>query len=59
MHRLSKAHLNNKKKIKVYLFTKKDMNKFLINKTNDWDKIDKLQIYNYIELFYKKFCTQR
>ena len=55
-HRLTKAYLSNKKKIKAYVFSKKEMNKFLINKTKDWNKIDKLQIFDFIKLFYKKFC---
>lgn len=31
------------------------MNKFLINNSGDWNKVDNLQIYDYIELFYNRF----
>jgi len=31
------------------------MKKFLINKNKDWNKVDKMQLYEYIELFIKKF----
>ena len=56
VHRLTKAYLTNRKKLKAYVFTKKEMNKFLINKTGDWDKIDKLETFDFIKLFYKRFC---
>ena len=55
MHRLSKAYLSKQKKIKAYLFTKKDMNKFLINKTNNWKKVSKIEIYDFIKLFHERF----
>lgn len=56
IHRLTKAYLNDKKKIKAYVFSKKEMNKFLINKKGDCEKVDKLNIYDFIKLFYDKFC---
>jgi len=56
VHRLSKAYLDNKKKIKAYIFTKQEMDKFLIDKKLDWNKVDKLQIYDFIKLFYEQFC---
>jgi hypothetical protein len=31
------------------------MKNFLIDKNKDWNKVDKMEIYNYIELFIKKF----
>ena len=43
----------NKKSIKVYLFNDKLLKKFIINKSGDYDK--KLEINEYIELFYKNF----
>ena len=55
MHRLAKAFLQNKKNIKVYFFDKKLMKKFLINSKGNYEKIDKLQGYELIEIFYKKF----
>lgn len=60
VHRLCKAYLLSKKggpqKIKAYVFNTKEMNKFLINKNGDWDKVDKLGSHFYIELFHKRFC---
>lgn len=56
VHRLAKAYLSNKIKIKAYVFTKPEMNKFLIDKNKDWEKIDKIETYDYIQLFYKRFC---
>ena len=55
VHRLTKSCLLNKKTIKAYIFNKEIMKKFLINKNKDWDKIHKIQTYEYIELFIKKF----
>ena len=55
VHRLTKSCLLNKKTIKAYIFDKEIMKKFLINKNKDWDKIHKIQTYEYIELFIKKF----
>ena len=56
VHRLTNAYLTDRKKIKAYVFTKEIMNKFLINKTKNWDKVFKLQTHDYIILFYKRFC---
>lgn len=56
VHRLAKSYLNNKKKIKTYIFSNAEMNKFLISRTKDWNKINKLQTYDFIKLFYKRFC---
>ena len=56
VHRLSKAYLQNKKYIKAYIFDKKLMKKFLINSKGDWKKVDKLQMHDFIKLFYEKFC---
>jgi hypothetical protein len=44
----------NKKSIKAYIFDNELLNKFIINKTGNYDF--KLEINEYIELFYKKFC---
>jgi disulfide oxidoreductase YuzD len=56
VHRLTKAHLSHKEKIKAYVFTNKEMNKFIINRKLDWNKIDELQTYDFIKLFYDRFC---
>lgn len=53
VHRYIKSKLLNKKIIKVYLFDDKLLNKFIINKTGNYNT--KLEINEYIELFYKKF----
>jgi hypothetical protein len=53
VHRYIKSKLLNNKNIKVYLFDDKLLKKFIINKTGDYNI--KLEINEYIELFYKKF----
>jgi hypothetical protein len=59
VHRLTKAYLNKNKKIKVYKFMAKDMSKFLINNEKDFKKVDKLNLHDFIKLFYKRFCKQK
>jgi len=54
VHRLTKAHIENKKEINAYVFDKALFKKFLIDKNNTYDKVD-LKLYEYIELFYKRF----
>jgi len=54
VHRYIKSKLLNKKSIKEYIFDNELLNKFIINKTGNYDF--KLEINEYIELFYKKFC---
>ena len=53
VHRYIKSKLLNKKTIKAYIFDDKLLNKFIINKTGDYNT--KLEINEYIEFFYKKF----
>lgn len=53
VHRYIKSKLLNKKIIKIYLFNDKLLNKFIINKTKNYNT--KLEINEYIELFYKNF----
>ncbi len=53
VHRYIKSKLLGKKIIKVYLFDDKLLNKFIINKTGNYNT--KLEINEYIELFYKNF----
>ena len=55
IHRLSKAYSQNTKYIKTYVFDKEIMKKFLVNNNGDWEKVDNMEIYQYIELFHKKF----
>jgi len=55
IHRLTKSYLDNKKTIKAYIFPKDIMKKFLINKTGNWTKVNKIQIYDFITLFYTRF----
>ncbi len=61
-HRLGSALIHNKKSIKVYEFTTKQMKNFAIckfrNEEDYWKKYDNLNINDYIELFYKKFCIK-
>ena len=56
VHRLTKAYLEKKKIIKATVFTKDLLQKFKIAKYGDWSKVDKLQIHDYIQMFYEKFC---
>lgn len=56
VHRLSKAWLNHKKYIKAYEFDNDLMKKFLINKDGDWKKVDQMEIYNFIDLYFRRFC---
>ena len=56
VHRLTKAYLEKKKIIKATVFTKDLLQKFKIAKYGDWSKVDKLQIHDYIQMFYKKIC---
>lgn len=57
VHRLAKAYLCNKKKIRAFIFTDKQMDKFLIDKTGNWDKVEKLDICYFIKLFHERFCS--
>lgn len=52
-HRLAKAYLKGYKKIKIYNFDNKLLNKFYLG--NNFDKISNLKLYEYISLFYKRF----
>jgi len=53
VHRYIKSKLLNKKIIKVYIFDDKLLNKFIINKSGNYNV--KIEINEYIELFYKQF----
>ena len=58
MHRLTKAKLEGKKTLKAYVFTKNEMNKFLLRKDKNYDKVDEMAVYEYIQLFHKRFCIK-
>ena len=58
VHRLVKASLQKKTKIKAYVFSKEEMKKFLISRKKDWNKIDDLKIYDYITLFHERFSIK-
>ena len=57
-HRLTKAMLKKQKYKNAYVFSKQDMKLFLVDKARNWSKIDKIEIHQYIELFYKHFLAQ-
>lgn len=54
-HRIAKAYLNKEKTIKVYIFDEKLMKKFIIAKNGEWDKVDKMNVHNYIIEYIKNF----
>jgi hypothetical protein len=56
IHRLTKAYIQNIKTLDAYIFDKKLMNKFIIGRIGEWDKLDKMPIYQLISLYYKRFC---
>lgn len=56
VHRLTKAHLQKKKYIKAYIFEGDLLKKFLINNQRNWKYVDTLKVYDFIQLFHKKFC---
>jgi len=53
VHRYIKSKLLNKKTINSYIFDDKLLKKFIINNNGNYNV--KLEINEYIELFYKKF----
>ena len=53
VHRFIKAKRDNRKFIAVYEFDNRLLERFLINKTGDFEP--QLEIHDYIELFNKKF----
>lgn len=53
--RFAKAYINKEKTIRAYIFSNKLLGRFLIDKKGDWDAVDKMEIYDYIELFHKRF----
>jgi hypothetical protein len=56
-HRLSKAVMEAKKDIKVYIFDTALMNKFIINKDHDFVKVHQnTEMNELLELWTKRFC---
>jgi hypothetical protein len=55
IHRLTKAVLNKKEHINAYIFDDKLMSKFLVDDQGDWDKVDKMEEYQRIALFNRRF----
>ena len=56
VHRTIKAMLQGKKTIKAYQFPTKLMKKFLINSTGNWKEAIKIEPYELIDLFHKRFA---
>lgn len=57
LHRVAKAKLINRKHISAYIFNDKLMKKFIIfrNREGAFDKINKIEPYQYMEKFFKRF----
>ena len=53
VHRLTKAHLAEKKYIKCYEFSSALMKKFLLK--GNWKKVDRLSTFDLIKIFYERF----
>ena len=56
VHRITKAYISGKKKIKIYELTTAELKKFIIGKTNNWKKIDDIKRFEDIKMFYDRFC---
>lgn len=56
IHRLSKAYLEKIKFLKAYSFNENLMKKFIIAKKDQWDKVDKMEIYDLINIYVDRFC---
>jgi hypothetical protein len=55
VHRLTKSYLQKEKQIKAYIFDVYLFEKFLLDGTENWDKIDKINAFELIELFHQRF----
>ena len=56
MHRLSKVFLENRTHINAYVFDEKLMQKFIIGNKGEWDRVNKMQTYEFIDLYVRRFC---
>lgn len=59
VHRLTKAYLQHRKFIKAYIFTPDLMKKFKIAKYNEWAKVLEMEIYEFLDLYEKRFCLKK
>lgn len=57
-HRYTKAYLGHEKTIKACVFDKKLMQKFVLDKKGNCDKVDNMKAYKLIDLFYKRFLLE-
>lgn len=57
VHRMVKAHLENKKHVKAHVFDTALMKKFLIDKNEDWDKVENMETHELCTLFVMRFCS--
>jgi hypothetical protein len=55
MHRLAKLYLENGKYIQFYMFDDELMEKFLIDKNADWERVTNTRAYVLYDLFRKHF----
>lgn len=55
MHRATKTILSKKNKLKAYNFDKDLMKKFLVTNDDKSEKYNNMYIWNYIELYKKRF----
>ena len=55
IHRLAKSHLLNKKHINAYVFNNKLLKQFVLGGKADYKSVLKLTIYDYIQMFNKRF----
>lgn len=58
VHRTIKAMLNGQETIKAYVFPKKLMGKFIVGNRSEWSKVDKMEMFEVIDLFYGRFCKK-
>ena len=54
LHRLTQIYLKQQEKIKVYKFSKELMEKFIIGKRDEFNKVDQMETYQLMSLYKKK-----
>jgi len=58
-HRVSKAYVEGKKNIDVYIFSSDLMNKFIIDRDMNFDKVhNNTDVHEILELWTKRFCSE-
>lgn len=55
LHRLAKAKLEGKEHVQIYTFEANLMRKFLLNKEEDWAKVDQMPVHELMTLFCARF----